>query len=179
MCSITTFLLLSYFFVVTWLGWFYHHILSFATYISWEHWVFVSIIDVKSMMCANDRAHNCLRVVFVCFRITQRHYHNYANLSEARGPLKCLQICICLRLSQLSLLSFNQYIGLHVFSLPTSVVMIVRMFTLSYYHNQLEVWNINHYLGLELGHKTAVRAVYLIMFLHLRQGHISSWSDSL
>ena len=43
---------------------------------------------------------------------------------------------VCLRLRQFSQLSFIQYMGLCVFSLPNSPVMIVRMCTLSYYHHQ-------------------------------------------
>ena len=41
---------------------------------------------------------------------------------------------VCLRLRQLSQLSFIQYMGLCVFSLPNSPVMIVIMCTLSYHH---------------------------------------------
>ena len=44
--------------------------------------------------------------------------------------------CVCLRLRQLSQLSYSQYMGLCVFSLPNSPLMIVRMCTLSYYHHQ-------------------------------------------
>ena len=43
---------------------------------------------------------------------------------------------VCLRLRQFSQLSFIQYMGLCVFSLPNSPVMITRMCTLSYYHHQ-------------------------------------------
>ena len=43
---------------------------------------------------------------------------------------------VCLRLRQFSQLSFIQYMGLCVFSLPISPVMIVRICTLSYYHHQ-------------------------------------------
>ena len=44
---------------------------------------------------------------------------------------------VCLRLKQLSQLSFIQYKGLRVFSLANSPVMIVRMRTLSYYNHQI------------------------------------------
>ena len=44
--------------------------------------------------------------------------------------------CLCLRLRQFSQLSFIRYMGLCVFSLPNSPVMIVTMCTLSYYHHQ-------------------------------------------
>ena len=43
---------------------------------------------------------------------------------------------VCLRSRRFSQLSFIQYMGLCVFSLPISPVMIVRMCTLSYYHHQ-------------------------------------------
>ena len=49
---------------------------------------------------------------------------------------------VCLRLRQFSQLSFIQYLGLCVFSLPNSPVMIVRTCTLSYYHHQ--TGSINH-----------------------------------
>ena len=49
---------------------------------------------------------------------------------------------VCLRLRQFSQLSFVQYMGLRVFSLPNSPVMLVRMCTLSYYHHH--IGNMNH-----------------------------------
>ena len=48
---------------------------------------------------------------------------------------------VCLRLRLFSQLSFIQYMGLCVFSLPNSPVMIVRMCTLSYHH---QIGNMNH-----------------------------------
>ena len=48
---------------------------------------------------------------------------------------------VCLRLRLFSQLSFIQYIGLCVFSLPNSPVMIVRMCILSYYHHQIGSMN--------------------------------------
>ena len=47
----------------------------------------------------------------------------------------------CLRLSQFSQSCFIQYMRLCVFSLPNSLVMIVRMCTLSYYHH---IRSMNH-----------------------------------
>ena len=47
----------------------------------------------------------------------------------------------CLRLRLFSRISFIQYMGLCVFSLPNSPVMIVRMYTLSYYHHQIGSMN--------------------------------------
>ena len=48
---------------------------------------------------------------------------------------------VCLRLRLFSQLSLIQYMGLCIFSLPNSPVMIVRMCTLSYYHNQIGSMN--------------------------------------
>ena len=97
------------------------------------------------MVFANDRIHYGLLGVFVCLQITPSHYHHYADLSEGIGLLKCLSgICcrVCLRLRQFSQLSFIQYMGLCVFSLPNSPVMIVRMSTLSYHHHQIGSMNL-------------------------------------
>ena len=43
--------------IPNYLRWLYYHILSSITYISREHWDLVSIIDVQSMVFANDRIH--------------------------------------------------------------------------------------------------------------------------
>ena len=89
------------FFVVVCLRWLYYHSLSSITYISREHWDFVSIIcvqsiDVQSMVFANDRIPYGLQVVFFCLQITPSHYHHYADSSECIELIKCLS-CICCR----------------------------------------------------------------------------------
>ena len=48
---------------------------------------------------------------------------------------------VCLRLRQFSQLSFIQYMGLCVFGLPNSPVIIVRMCSVSYYHHQIGSMN--------------------------------------
>ena len=50
---------------------------------------------------------------------------------------------VCLRFRHFSPLSFIWHMGLCVFSLPNSPVMIVRMCTLSYYHHH--IGSMNHY----------------------------------
>ena len=118
-------------------------------YIYRDHWDFVSIIcvqpiDVQSMVFANDRIHYGLQVVFVCLQITPSHYHHYADSSEGIELIKCFRHMlpsVCLRLRLFSQLSFIQYMGLCVFSLPNSPVMVVRMCTLSYYHHQIGSMN--------------------------------------
>ena len=67
---------------------------------------------------------------------------------------------VCRRLRQFSQLSFIQYMGLCVFSLLNSYVMIARMCTLSYYHHQ--IGSMNHCLW--LGHETMIYAVCLCSY---------------
>ena len=69
---------------------------------------------------------------------------------------------VYLRLRQFSQLSLIQYMGLCVFSLPNSPVMIVRMWTLFHYRHH--TGSMNHYHCLGLGHETMVCAVCLTMF---------------
>ena len=52
--------LLSHFSVVVCLRWLNYHILSSITYIPREHWDIVSIIDVQSIVFANDRIYHGL-----------------------------------------------------------------------------------------------------------------------
>ena len=90
-----------------------------------------------------------LQIVFVCgyMYITPSHYHHCANLSEDIKLIKCMSdiFCrVCVRLSIFSQLSIIQYMGLCVFSLPISLVMIERLYTLSYYHHQ--IGSMNYYL---------------------------------
>ena len=83
-----------------------------------------------------------VQILFVCLYITPSHYHHCANLSEDIELIKCLSDMICrVRLSIFSQLSIIQYMGLCVFSLPISLVMIEMIYTLSYYHHQIESMN--------------------------------------
>ena len=77
------------------------------------------------------------------------YYHHSANLSE---DIELLNIeifviyilsSVWVRLSIFSQLSIIQYMGLCVFSLPISLVMIERIYTLSYWHHQ--IGNMNYY----------------------------------
>ena len=70
-----------------------------------------------------------------------------------------------LRLSQFSQLSFMQYMGLCVFSLPVYLMMSVRIRVLNLIIIiKSEVWLICHSLG--LGHETMTCAVCLSIFLN-------------
>ena len=65
------------------------------------------------------------------------------TLSEDIELMKCLSNIICrvCKISIFSQLYIIQYMGLCVFSLPISFVMIERIYTLSYYHHQLGSMN--------------------------------------
>ena len=79
-------------------------------------------------------------------------------------PVRCILSSVWLRLSIFSPLSIIQYVGLFVFSLPISVVMIERIYTLCpIIIIKSEVWIITHCLG--FGHETMVSAVCLPIFL--------------
>ena len=75
-----------------------------------------------------------LQIVLVCLYSTSSHYH-CANLSEGIELIKCLSDIFCrvrVRLSIFSPVSIIQYVGLYVFSLPISVMMIERIYLYIY-----------------------------------------------
>ena len=106
---------------------------------------FVFIIIVQLMMSANIRIRFGLQIVFVCLYITPPHYHHCANLSEGieliKRPVRYILSRVWVRLSIFSQLSIMWYMGLRVFSLPISLVMIERIYTLSCYHHQIGSMN--------------------------------------
>ena len=112
----------------------------------------------------------CIMALFVCLYITLLHYlivimgsiWRYWNSNKIL--VRYFLSSVCLRLSQFFQSSFMQYMELCVFSLPISLMMIVRIGVL--YHNIIiksEVWSIYHCLGLY--HKTMVYVVCLSVFL--------------
>ena len=81
-------------------------------------------------------------------------------------PVSYILSSVWVRLSIFSPLSIMQYVGLYVFSLPISLVMIERIYILCLIIIiKSEVWNITHCLG--LGHETMVSALCLSIFLFL------------
>ena len=79
-------------------------------------------------------------------------------------PVRYILSSVWVRLSIFSPLSIIQYVGLHVISLPISLVMIERIYILCLIIIiKSEVWTIIHCLG--LGHETMVSAVCLSIFL--------------
>ena len=79
-------------------------------------------------------------------------------------PVRHILSTVWVRLSIFSQLSITQYVGLCIFSLPISLVMIERIYILCLIIIiKSEVWTITHYLG--LGHETMVCSVCLSIFL--------------
>ena len=61
-------------------------------------------------------------------------------------------------------ISLKCVLGLGVFRLPISLVMIERIYTLSYYHHQFG--SMNYYPFLGLGHETMVCAICLYILIN-------------
>ena len=146
---------------------FLYHILSLIVHTFRENREFVFINSVQFMMSASSRIRFGLQIVFVCFYITPSHYHHCANFiwrhCTYKMPVRYNLSIVWVRLSILSQLSIIQYVGLCVFSLPISFVMIeiiyLRCLIITI---KSEVWTINHCLGLE--NETMVCAVCLSIF---------------
>ena len=160
--------LFSHFSVVVCLRCLLHHILSRIVYTFRESREFDFISIVQFMTSANSRILFGLQIAFVCLYITPLHYHNCANFIwrhwTYKMPVRYNLSSVWVRLSIFSQLSIIQYMGLCVFSLPISFVMIERVII----HCLIiiiksEVWTITHCLG--LGHETMVCAVCLSIFL--------------
>ena len=160
--------LFSYFSVDVCLRCLWHHTLSFIVYTFRENREFVFISIVQFMMSAHSRIRFGLQIVFVCLYITPSHYHHCANFIWRHRthtmPVRYSFSSVWVRLSILSQLSIIQYVGLCVFSLPISFVMIERIYILCLIIiTKSEVLIITHCLG--LGHETMVCAAYLSIFL--------------
>ena len=128
--------------VVVCLRWLYYHILSSITYISREHrTLFPLLMWIQSIVFANDRIHYGLWGVLICLQNYTISLSSLCRLIERLWTTKMLVRymlpSVCLRLRQFFQVSFIQYMGLCVFSLLNSPVMIVRICTLSYYHHPI------------------------------------------
>ena len=88
-------------------------------------------------------------------------------------PVRYITSGVWARLSIFSPLSIIHYVGLYVFSLPISLVMIERIYILCLIIIiKSEVWTITHCLG--LGHETMVSAVCLFIFFWYTYTQIES-----
>ena len=132
--------MLSYFSVVVCLRWLYHRMLSVSYFsISQEIWILRLSLLCSLMMCANNRVHYGLMVVYGYLHITLPHHHHHSDLSEGIELLKCLSDIFCLECvskirSVPSIIFYAIYRGLCVLSLPISLKMIAGI---SCYHNQI------------------------------------------
>ena len=101
------------------------------------------------------------------FKKTPSHYHHCANFIWRHWtyemPVRYNLSSVRVTSSIFSQLSIIQYVGLCVFSLPISFVMIERIYILCLIIIiKSEVWTITHCLG--LGHETMVYAVCRSIF---------------
>ena len=113
-----------------------HHILSLIAYTFQENLHFVFTIIAQFMMSANNRMRFGLQIVFVCLYITPSHHHHHpwANFSEDnwtyKMPVTYILSSVWVRLNTFYQFSIIQCMGLCVFSLPISLVMIGRIYIL-------------------------------------------------
>ena len=113
-----------------------HHILLLIAHTFRENRDFVFIIIVQFMMSSNIIrlfVHNTISFSSLC-KLIWRHW-TYKMLVRYILP------SVWVRLSIFSQLSIIQYMGLCVFSLPISPMMIEMIYTLSYYHHQIGSMN--------------------------------------
>ena len=85
------------------------------------------------MMSANSRIHFGLQIVLVCLYITPSHFLSLCKLIwrhwTYKMPVRYILSSVWVRLIIVSQLSILRYVGLCVFSLPISLVMIARIYT--------------------------------------------------
>ena len=103
----------------------------------------------------------CRWYSFVC---TLHHFiiiivQTYLKTLNLKMPLRYILSSVWVRLSIFSQISIIQYIGRCLFSLHISLVIIERIYSLSYQHHQIGSMNLG------LGHETMVFAVCLSIFL--------------
>ena len=102
------------------------------------------------------------------YKLISRHW-------TYKMPVRHTLSNVWVRLSIFSPLSILQYVGLFVFSLPISLVMIEIIYILCLIIIiKSEVWTVTHCLG--LGHETMVSAVCLSIFLFFWHKLVWHWS---
>ena len=124
-----------------------------------EHWNFVSMIDVQSMVCANGAVHYGLRFVVVCFHVALWSFHLITiimqTISKGIGLLKYLSgICRVYKIK--SILAFICY-SIHVSVSLNYAIILWRLWGCVLY--------LHHQIG-STDHETMVCAVCLNIFLN-------------
>ena len=135
--------LLSYFSMVVCLKCLLHYILSLIAYIFRKKRDIVFITNIyiyteySDTLWLADRirlfVHNTLSLTSLC-KLIWRHW-------SCKMPVRYILSSVWVKLGTFSQLYIIQYMGLGVFRLPISLVMIEIIYTLSYYHHQIGSMN--------------------------------------
>ena len=129
-------------------------ILPFLSYDRWQHWLRPDVVKQPGFSshyyCADYEECKYLDMFWLADRV-RLFVHYTISLSSLckliwghwtyEMSVRYILSSVWVRLSIFSKLSIIQYIGLCVFSLPISLVMIGRIYTLSYYHHQIGSMN--------------------------------------
>ena len=119
--------------IFPWLcAWCGYAIMLSVSYISRESWVLFLLLLCTFMMCANNRINCGPMVVFVCLYTLYTTWlsslcRRIWKYRTSKMFVRYILSSVCLRLSQLSQLSFMQYMGLCVFGLTIALMMILRI----------------------------------------------------
>ena len=135
---------LSYFSVVVCLRCLSHHILSLIAYTLREHGILFSLL-LCSLWCVQifgyiwlaDRVHLFVHYTISLSSLCKLIWGHWTY----KMPVGYILSSVWVRLSIFSQLSIIRYMGLCVFSLHISLVMVERIYTLSYYHHQIRSMN--------------------------------------
>ena len=118
-----------------------------------------AIIETKTVLACRLHSFVCTvhHLIIIIVQIIWRHW-------TYKMPVRYILSSVWVRLSILSLLTIIQSVGLYVFSLSISLVMIEKIYMLCLFIIiKSDVWTITHCLG--LGHETMVSGVCLSIFL--------------
>ena len=125
-----------------------------------KNWVLCILLLRSLMMCAYNQVHYGSMIIFMCLHIKLPHYHHYADLSEGIELQKCMSgnsvSSVYLRFSQFSQLSFMQYVGLCLLSLPISLIIVIIRILCHIIIIKSELWSICHCVGLKSGNNGTV-----------------------
>ena len=158
--------------------------LSLIAYTFRENREFVFIIIVQFMMSANIRIRFGLQIVHLCFvqytislsslcKLIWRHW-------TYKMPVRYILSSVWVRLSIFSPLSIIQYVGLYVFSLPISLVMIEIIYKLCLIIIiKSEVWTITQVMKQWCPLYVFLYSyVWIILFPYMVVAHTKYWSCS-
>ena len=133
-------------------------------------------VQISDAFCLADRTRLFVQYTISLSSLCEIIWRHWTYEMPVRYILS--SVWVRLRIfSQLSIIqSIVQYVGLCVFSLPTPLVMIERMYIdiLSYYHNQ--IGSMNYYpLFRVTSWNNGVRRMSIYILRNLWYGRIASW----